>query len=130
MCKIVLTRNHKVWSFNATDLLYIFIEFHRNALELKKIENIGVGRRLDRIRSKNLLAQTILDKIFGTKWSNPVKMNRKRKVRFQNIMSKIVAPLFQVQKKLRAYGNSKYKVFGVTASLLMAYISKLYTHIK
>ena len=46
----------------------------------KKCQKIGVGRGLGQVRIKNLLAQTIPDKIFGTKWSNPVKLNRKRKV--------------------------------------------------
>ena len=32
------------------------------------------------VRIKHLLAQTIPDKIFGTKRSNPVKLDRKRKV--------------------------------------------------
>ena len=43
----------------------------------KKCQKIGVGRGLGRIRTKNLFAQTILDKAFGTKWSNPVKLDRK-----------------------------------------------------
>ena len=46
----------------------------------KKCQKIGVGRGLGRVRTKNLLAQTIPDKIFRTKWSNPVKLDRKRKV--------------------------------------------------
>ena len=46
----------------------------------EKCPKIGVGRGLDRVRIKNLLAQTIPDKIFGTKWSPPVKLDRKRKV--------------------------------------------------
>ena len=46
----------------------------------KKCQKIGVGRRLGRARIKNLLAQTIPEKIFGTKWSNQVKLDRKRKV--------------------------------------------------
>ena len=46
----------------------------------KKGQEIGVGKGLGRVRTKNLLAQTILDKIFGTKWSKPVKLDRKRKV--------------------------------------------------
>ena len=45
----------------------------------KKCQKTGVGRRLGRVRTKNLLAQTIPDKIFGTKWRNPVKLDRKRK---------------------------------------------------
>ena len=42
----------------------------------KKCQKIGVGRGLGRVRIKNLLAQTIQDKIFGTKWSSPVKLDR------------------------------------------------------
>ena len=34
MCKIVLTQNHKLGNFNATDLLYIFIEDRENASKL------------------------------------------------------------------------------------------------
>ena len=40
----------------------------------------GVAKGLGRVRAKNLLAQTIPDKIFGTKWSNPVKLDKKKKV--------------------------------------------------
>ena len=43
----------------------------------KKCQKIGVERELGRVRTKNLLAQTIPDK---TKWSNPVKLDWKRKV--------------------------------------------------
>ena len=46
----------------------------------QKCQKIGVGRRLGRERIKSLYSQTIPDKIFGTKWSNPVKLDRKRKV--------------------------------------------------
>ena len=44
------------------------------------MSQIGVTRGLGRVWTKDLLAQTIPDKIFGTKWSNPVKLDRKRKV--------------------------------------------------
>ena len=43
-------------------------------------KKIGVGRGLSRVRTKNLVVQTILDKILRTKWSNPVKVDTKRKV--------------------------------------------------
>ena len=46
----------------------------------KKYQKIGVGTRLGGERIKNLLSQTIPDKIFGTKWSNPVKLDTKKKV--------------------------------------------------
>ena len=46
----------------------------------KKCQNIRVGRKLVQVRVKNVLAQTILDKIFGTKWNNPVKLDRRKKV--------------------------------------------------
>ena len=49
----------------------------------KKYQKIGVERGLDRVRIKDLLNHTILDKIFGTKWSNPVKLDRKRKAWYQ-----------------------------------------------
>ena len=44
------------------------------------MSKIGVGRGLCQVSIKNLLAQIILEKTFGTKWSNPVKLDRKRKV--------------------------------------------------
>ena len=37
----------------------------------KKCQKIGVARGLGRVRAKSLLAQTIPDKVFGTKCSNP-----------------------------------------------------------
>ena len=43
----------------------------------KKCQNIGVGKGLGRVRIKNFLAQTIPNKIFGTKRSNPVKLDKK-----------------------------------------------------
>ena len=46
----------------------------------EKCQKIGIGRELRRGKTKNMLAQTIPDKIFGTKWSNPVKLDTKRKV--------------------------------------------------
>ena len=49
-------------------------------LSYKKDKKNGVGRGLNRVRRKNLIAQTIPDKIFGTKWSNPVKLDNKKKV--------------------------------------------------
>ena len=48
-------------------------------LSYKKDNKNGVGRGLNRVRRKNLIAQTIPDKIFGTKWSNPVKLDNKKK---------------------------------------------------
>ena len=33
---------------------------------------------MGRVRVKHLLTQTIPDKIFGTKWSNPVKLDKRR----------------------------------------------------
>ena len=36
------------------------------------VKKNGVGRGLGRVRAKNVLAQIILDKIFGRKWNNPV----------------------------------------------------------
>ena len=34
ICKMERAQNHYIWNFNATDLLYIFIEAQRNALKL------------------------------------------------------------------------------------------------
>ena len=60
---------------------FIFLlKFKEMLWSYKKCQKIGVGRGLGRVRNKNLLAQTIPEKIFGTKWSNPVKRDRKRKV--------------------------------------------------
>ena len=39
-----------------------------------------MGRELGQVRAKNELAQTIPEKIFGTKWNNPVKWDKRRKV--------------------------------------------------
>ena len=39
-----------------------------------------MGRGLGQVRAKNVLAQAILEKVFGTKWDNPVKLGRRRKV--------------------------------------------------
>ena len=44
--KIVPTQNHQFWNFNVTDLFCVFIQIHRNALELLKMPKIRVGRRL------------------------------------------------------------------------------------
>ena len=49
-------------------------------LSYKKDKKNGVGRGLNRVRRKSLIVQTIPDKIFGTKWSNPVKLDNKKKV--------------------------------------------------
>ena len=46
----------------------------------EKCQKIGDERGLGRVRTKNVLAQTTADKIFGTKWSNSVKLDWKRKV--------------------------------------------------
>ena len=46
----------------------------------KKCKKIGVGKGLGRVRLKNWFVQTMVEKIVGTKWSNPVKPERKRKV--------------------------------------------------
>ena len=35
----------------------------------KKCQKIGLGRGLGQVRTKDLRAQIILDKIFGTKWN-------------------------------------------------------------
>ena len=43
-----------------------------------KCQKIGVGKGLGWVRIKDLLAQTIPDKIFRKKWSNTVKLDRKK----------------------------------------------------
>ena len=37
---------------------------------------------MSQAKTKTLFAQTILGKIFGTKWRNPVKLDRKRKFQY------------------------------------------------
>ena len=73
---------HKTIKFGTLTQLTCFI-FLLKFIEMywshKKAQEIGVGRGLGRVKIKNLFAQTISDKIFGTKWSNPVKLDRKRK---------------------------------------------------
>ena len=44
------------------------------------MSKFGVRRGLGQVTIKTLLSQTIPDKIFGTKCSNPVKLDRKGKV--------------------------------------------------
>ena len=46
----------------------------------KKCQKIEVGTGLDQVRIKNVLAQTIPDKVIGNKWSNAVELDRKTKV--------------------------------------------------
>ena len=46
----------------------------------EKCQKIGVGRGLGQVRAKNVHAETIPDKIFGTKWNNTAKLDRRRKV--------------------------------------------------
>ena len=46
----------------------------------KKCQKFGFGWGLDQLWTKNVLAQTIPDKIFGTKWSNPVKLDMEIKI--------------------------------------------------
>ena len=78
--KIVLIQNHLIWNFNATDLLYILLKFIEMLWSYEKCQKIGVGKGMDQVRTKNLLAQKIADKIHATKRINPVKLDMKRKV--------------------------------------------------
>ena len=45
-----------------------------------KFQKIRVWGGLRRVKTKILFAQTMLDKIFGTKWRNPVELDRTRTV--------------------------------------------------
>ena len=74
----MLTKNHFIWNFNATDLLYTFIEVDRNALELSKMSKHWGWKKTGLSKIKYLLAQIISDKTCGTKWSNPVKLGKKK----------------------------------------------------
>ena len=56
------------------------MEVHRNALNLKEMSKIEDGQRLGQVRIEYFLTQKIPDKIIGTKWGIPVKLERKRKV--------------------------------------------------
>ena len=46
----------------------------------KTCQKVGVGKGLGQLSIKNLLAHAIQGKIFGRKCSNPLKLNRERKV--------------------------------------------------
>ena len=46
----------------------------------EKCQKIGVRRGLGQVMTKLLLAHIIPEKIFGPKLSNPVKLDRKRKI--------------------------------------------------
>ena len=49
--KIVLTQNHKIWNFNATELLDILINDRRKALQFCKKSKLG------RVMTKNIIVQ-------------------------------------------------------------------------
>ena len=49
--KIVLTQNHKIWNFNATELLDILINDRRKALQFCKRSKLG------RVMTKNIIVQ-------------------------------------------------------------------------
>ena len=46
----------------------------------KKMSKKGVARGQGQVTAKNLLPETIPDKLFARKWSNPVKLYRKVQV--------------------------------------------------
>ena len=46
----------------------------------KKCKKVQVWKRLGRVITKFLLAQTIPDKVFGTKKRNPVNLDKKMKI--------------------------------------------------
>ena len=45
----------------------------------KKCQKLGVTIGLDRDKTKNLVGQRILGKVFGTKYNNPIKLDKKKK---------------------------------------------------
>ena len=49
-------------------------------MSYKECQKIEVERELGQVKTETLLAQIIPDKIFGSKWSDLVKLDRKRKV--------------------------------------------------
>ena len=77
------TSNMQNSAYRTSTQLAWFI-FLLNFIEMlwsyKKCQKIGAGMGLGWVRTKNVLAKTIPDKIFGTKWNNPVKLDRRRKV--------------------------------------------------
>ena len=59
-------------------MLYAFVKVWRDALITYK--RIKVSIKLDVNKTESLFVQTILGKIFGTKFRNPVKCDGRRKV--------------------------------------------------
>ena len=57
-----------------------FLKFIEMLWSSKRCIKAWVGRRQGRDKAKNVLSQAILNKMFGTKWNNPVKPDRRRKV--------------------------------------------------
>ena len=77
ICKIMLTQNHKVWKFNTNDLFCILRL--KNAIEsYAACQNIEVQRKVDEVMTKNSFAQTIPDKIFGTKQRKLTKIGQEK----------------------------------------------------
>ena len=65
---------------STTEFVDIFIKGKRKALSYGKCQKIEVWRKLGCVKSKRLFTQTILDKIFGAKWRNPVNLDRAKKL--------------------------------------------------
>ena len=63
-----------------SDLLYILTQVLETLWSNKICQKIADRRVLCQVRVKSLLAQIIPNKIFGTNWSNPVKLDRQRKI--------------------------------------------------
>ena len=84
MTKYAKWRLHKTIKFGALTQLTCFMfllkigVMHCSCRKCQK--KIEVWRILSRVRTKNLLAETVLDKIFGTKYRIPVILDWKRKV--------------------------------------------------
>ena len=57
---------------------HTFIEVHENPLELSKKSKNCIWKETGLSKDQILLVQTIPDQIFGTKWSNLVKVDRKK----------------------------------------------------
>ena len=73
------TKTIKLGTLVQLDCFIFLLKFIAMIWSYKKCQKIGFGRRLAWVRAKNMLAQTILDKIFGTKLNNSVKPDRRRK---------------------------------------------------
>ena len=104
-----------------------------------KCQKINVWRTVGQVKTKLLFAQTILDKVFGTEWGNPVKLDGTREVWYLLLrVSWLLLPnvstqiwdfpnisLFSRILSLKSFGNSwgnsytKFAVLDITFIVLL-----------